>query len=215
MTIHQAQPMPNKKRYLLPLFLLFLFSSLSSSSLCAQQRIVSLSGAISEMLCALSLEPQIVGVDVTSNYPASLQQKPKVGHNRTISAEGILALRPTLVLGIQNEMKQEVIEQLTAAKIKVQLLTAAYSADGTRQLLQDIAQATGTTTQAAVLRATFDKQLAALKITPLKKKSTVHLCPWHGLHDRIWYRYRPRPHDTTGRCTKCHYRLCPIQTPFC
>ncbi|AXY77190.1 hemin ABC transporter substrate-binding protein [Paraflavitalea soli] len=157
--------MANKKRYLLPLALFFLFSSLS-----AQQRIVSLSGAISEMLCALSLEPQIVGVDVTSNYPASLQQKPHVGHNRTISAESILALRPTLVLGIQNEMKQEVIEQLTAVKVKVQLLPAAYSADGTRQLLQEIAQATGTTDKAKELRATFDKQLAALKITPLKKK---------------------------------------------
>jgi iron complex transport system substrate-binding protein len=136
----------------------------------AQQRIVSLSGAISEMLCALSLEPQIVGVDVTSNYPASLQQKAKVGHNRTISAEGILALRPTLVLGIRNEMKQEVIEQLSAAKIKVQLLSPTYSADGTRRLLNEIAQATGTTAQAAALSAAFDKQLAALKITPLKKK---------------------------------------------
>lgn len=136
----------------------------------AQQRIVSLSGAISEMLCALSLESQIVGVDVTSNYPASLQQKPSVGHNRTISAEGILALRPTLVLGIQGEIKQEVIEQITAAKVKVQLLPAAYSADGTRQLLQDIAQATGTTAKAKELRTAFDKQMAALKITPLKKK---------------------------------------------
>jgi iron complex transport system substrate-binding protein len=43
----------------------------------AQQRIVSLNGAVSEMLCALGLEKVIVGVDVTSNYPASLQQKTK------------------------------------------------------------------------------------------------------------------------------------------
>ncbi len=90
-----------QKNYTFPSsFLLLLISSLS-----AQQRIVSLSGAISEMLCALSLEPQIVGVDVTSNYPTTLQQKATVGHNRTISAEGILALRPDLVLGIQGEIK--------------------------------------------------------------------------------------------------------------
>ncbi|MDF2187150.1 ABC transporter substrate-binding protein [Paraflavitalea sp. CAU 1676] len=136
----------------------------------AQQRIVSLSGAISEMLCALSLDAQIVGVDVTSNYPAVLQQKAKVGHNRTISAEGILALRPTLVLGVQGEMKQEVLEQMTAAKIKVQLLEPAYSADGTRRLLEEVANATGAQAKAKELRATFDKQLAALKIAPLKKK---------------------------------------------
>ncbi len=36
----------------------------------AQQRIVSLNGAISEILCALGQESQVVGVDITSNYPA-------------------------------------------------------------------------------------------------------------------------------------------------
>ncbi len=56
------------------------------------------------------------------------------------------------------------MEQLTAAKIKVKLLQQLYSADGTRQLLQEIAQATGTTAKAKELRATFDKQLAALKL---------------------------------------------------
>lgn len=157
--------MTNKKIYLLPLFLFLLVSSLH-----AQQRIVSLNGAISEMLCALSLEPQIVGVDITSNYPATLQQKAKVGHNRTISAEGILALRPDLVLGIQGEIKSEVMEQLTAAKIKVKLLQQAYSADGTRHMLQEIGDVTGTATKAKELRVTFDKQLAALKIAPVKKK---------------------------------------------
>ncbi|WP_276480509.1 heme/hemin ABC transporter substrate-binding protein [Paraflavitalea pollutisoli] len=136
----------------------------------AQQRIVSLSGAISEMLCALSLEPQIAGVDITSNYPVSLLQKPKVGHNRTISAEGVLALRPTLVLGIQGEMKPEVVAQITAAKVKVQLFAPAYDADGTRRLLQEVSTATGTTAKAAALRATFDKQITALKIKPLNKK---------------------------------------------
>jgi iron complex transport system substrate-binding protein len=156
-----------KVTFSLSLFLLFI-------SLCSlgqgQQRIVSLSGAISEMLCALSLEPQIVGVDVTSNYPASLQQKAKVGHNRTISAEGILALRPTLVLSVENEMKPEVVEQIKAAGIKIQLLKQPYSPEGTRTLLQELGAATGTAPKAKQLLADFDKQMTALKIAPLKKK---------------------------------------------
>ncbi|MFT4024794.1 MAG: hypothetical protein QM664_13540, partial [Flavihumibacter sp.] len=56
-----------------------------------QQRIVSLNGTLSEMICALGMEDKLVGVDVTSTYPASLAQKPKVGHNRNISAENVLA----------------------------------------------------------------------------------------------------------------------------
>jgi len=153
-----------KQQYL---FLLLLFVSLS---LGAQQRIVSLNGAISEMLCALSLEPQIVGVDITSNYPVSLKQKTQVGHNKNISAEGILALRPTLVLGIQNELKPELLEQLKAANIKVQLVKQDYNAAATRIMLQDIAAATNTVAKGKEVLADFDKQMAALKITPLKKK---------------------------------------------
>lgn len=136
----------------------------------AQQRIVSLNGAVSEMLCALGLENAIVGVDVTSNYPASLQQKSKVGHNRTISAEGILALRPTLVLGIKDQIKSEVAEQLSAANVKVQLLQQDYTIAGTRSLLKQVAAATGTSQKAQQAEAAFNKEYQALRLTPVKKK---------------------------------------------
>jgi iron complex transport system substrate-binding protein len=136
----------------------------------AQQRIVSLNGAISEMLVALGLESQLVGIDVTSTWPASLQQKAKVGHNRTISAEGILALRPTLVLGIKDQLKPEVAEQLKAAHVQVQLLQQEFSVAGTRALLQRVATATGAAEKGKQVLAAFDKQWQALRITPVKKK---------------------------------------------
>lgn len=136
----------------------------------AQQRIVSLNGAISEMLCALGLESQIVAVDLTSNYPASLQQKAKVGYNRTLSAEGVLALRPTLVLGATNELKPQVIEQLKAANVKTQVYTQEYTVEGTRSLLQSIAAVTGAVEKGKQVLAGFDRQMAALKLKPLHKK---------------------------------------------
>jgi len=135
-----------------------------------QQRIVSLNGAVSEMLCALGLENAIVGVDVTSNYPASLQQKTKIGHNKTISAEGVLALRPTLVLGIKDQIKPEVAGQLAAAHVKVQLLQQEYSVAGTRALLQQVGAATGTAEKAKQVEAAFNTAWQALQITPVKKK---------------------------------------------
>src|SRR5688572_13938009 len=134
----------------------------------AQQRIVSLNGAVSEMLCALGLEGSIVGVDVTSNYPASLNQKTKVGHNRTISAEGVLALRPTLVLGVKDQLKPEVAEQLSAAHVQVQLLQQEFSVAGTRALLQQIATATGAAEKGKQVLAAFDKQWQAMRIAPVK-----------------------------------------------
>lgn len=136
----------------------------------AQQRIVSLNGAISEMLVALGLENQLVGVDVTSTWPASLKQKTKIGHNRTVSAEGILSLQPTLVLCLKDQLKPEVAEQLSLAKVPVKMFTQDLSAAGTRMLLQQVAAATGASAKANQLLAEFDKQMQALKLQPVKTK---------------------------------------------
>lgn len=136
----------------------------------AQQRIVSLNGNISEMLCALGLEQQIAGVDVTSTYPASLQTKPKVGHNRNISAEGVISLQPTLVLGLDDQLNPALLEQLKAAKVPTKIFRQDLSLQGVRSLLDQVAAATGTTEKAAVLRQQFDKDMAALTTKPLDKK---------------------------------------------
>lgn len=155
-----------KKLFLVLLPLTLLISTVSR----AQQRIVSLNGAISEMLCSLGLEDQIAGVDVTSNYPASLKQKASVGHNRNISAEGILALRPTLILGVKEELKPEVLEQLRSANVKIQLIPQEFSAQGTRTMLTEIAKVTNTVEKGKQLLSKFDKEMAALKIAPTGKK---------------------------------------------
>ena len=136
----------------------------------AQQRIVSLNGTISEMLCALGLEKQIVGVDITSNYPEGLKNKPKLGHNMNISAEGVLALQPTIVVGIEGQVKSQLKEQLQGAGIKTVLLKQDYSITGTRQLLQDVAATVGKTGKATALLQVYDKQIAGLKVKPVNKK---------------------------------------------
>src|SRR5690606_35083498 len=84
-------------------------------------KIVSTNGTLSEILVALGMESHIVGVDVASTYPPSLQEKPKIGHNRDISAEGVLALGPNLVLGINEVIRPEVADQIRASGVKLSL----------------------------------------------------------------------------------------------
>jgi iron complex transport system substrate-binding protein len=136
----------------------------------AQQRIVSLNGALSEIICALGAESQIAGVDVTSNYPASLKSKTKVGHNRNISAEGVLSLQPTLVISFDNQLNPQLLEQLKAANIKTVILKQVLTVAGTRNLVAEVATAIGTPAKAAAVQQAFDKQIAALRITPVHKK---------------------------------------------
>jgi iron complex transport system substrate-binding protein len=127
-------------------------------------RIVSLDGTVSEILCDLGLQSHLIGVDVTSTYPESLQKLPKVGHNRNISAEGVISLKPTLVLTSQNAgTKPEVIEQIKSAGIKVISFNQEYSVAGTKKLIQDVANTCQVTSRAKPLLKKLDADLAQVK----------------------------------------------------
>ena len=57
-------------------------------------RIVSIGGAVTEILYALGLDKNIVAIDTTSLYPPqALQEKPNVGYMRQLSPEGVLGAR--------------------------------------------------------------------------------------------------------------------------
>lgn len=136
----------------------------------AQQRIVSLDGGVSEILVALGLENRIVGVDITSNYPASLKKKTQIGHNRNISAEGIIALKPTLVVGTETQINPVLPEQLKSAGIRTALFRQELSIGGIRKLVNNVAEATGTQKKAALVIQKFDKELNAVQKRKLNKK---------------------------------------------
>ncbi len=101
-------------------------------------KIVSLNGTLSEILVNLGLEKNIAGVDMTSTFPESLTKKPKVGHNRTISAEGVLALQPDLVVGIRKELSPKVQQQLKDAGVRTILFDQEYSVQGTKNLINAV-----------------------------------------------------------------------------
>lgn len=135
-----------------------------SASAQTPPRIVSLDGTVSEILCDLGLGSQLVGVDVTSTYPASLQKLPKVGHNRTIGAEGVLAQRPTLVLTTEKAgAKTAVLDQIRQAGVEVVSFKQEFSVAGTRKLIQDVATTCRVAGKAKALLRQLDADLAKVK----------------------------------------------------
>ncbi|WP_454801222.1 heme/hemin ABC transporter substrate-binding protein [Mucilaginibacter phyllosphaerae] len=135
--------------------------SASASTIYApNSKIVSLNGTVSEILAGLGLEKNIIGTDVTSNYPESIKNKPKVGHNRSISAEGIIALQPDVVTGLTTEVKPELAAQLKSAGIKLVLFNQDFTADGTRKLIKDVAAAFGGQAEANKMIAKLNAELA-------------------------------------------------------
>lgn len=108
-----------------------------------KEKIVSISGTTTEVLCALGLQDEIVGVDVTSTYPEAMAALPKVGHNRNMSSEAIIALAPTLVVGTAENVKPELIEQLKSAHIRVLLYNLESTVEGTKTLIKGMADSLG------------------------------------------------------------------------
>jgi len=64
------------------------------------QRIVSLTPSVTEILFALGAGDEVVGVSQYSDFPPQATRLPQVGSFLTPNLEAIVALRPTLVIGI-------------------------------------------------------------------------------------------------------------------
>ena len=86
-------------------------------------RVVSLAPSITEMLFALGLDEQIVGVTDFCNYPAAALAKPKIGYARP-NLESLLALRPDLIVAPQEFLRADTLAKLEQLKIPVFLLEA-------------------------------------------------------------------------------------------
>lgn len=157
-----------KKTYPLLLCLLALVSCTTdkkteSNQITAETRIVSLNGTTTEILCGLGLEKNIVGVDVTSTYPEAVNSIQKVGYGKNIAAEKVLALQPTLVVGLQESIKPELAEQLRSAGTRVLLYSQEFSPEGTRQLIHGIADSLQLQEKKEQMLQQIDKDLAAKK----------------------------------------------------
>ena len=101
-------------------------------------RIVSLNGAVTETVAALDVAGNIVGRDVTSTYPADLKAT-DLGHVRSITAESILALQPSVVFGTTKDVNPNLNEQLKKANIPLVLIDQEYSIDGSKKLITEVA----------------------------------------------------------------------------
>ncbi len=83
-------------------------------------RIISLSGYLTEILSTLGYEENIVGRDVTSTYPASIEEVPAVGRVSTLNAEALLALKPDIIVIEKGQLGEaRAVQQLKGSGIKI------------------------------------------------------------------------------------------------
>jgi iron complex transport system substrate-binding protein len=126
-------------------------------------RIVSVGGAITEILYELGLKDRIVAVDTTSLFPAeALKQKPNVGYMRALSAEGVLGLNPSLVLAIEGAGPKETIAVLEAATVPLVRVPDRYTGDSIIEKIKMVADVAGAQTRGESLACEVGGDLTAL-----------------------------------------------------
>src|SRR4051812_25585908 len=75
-----------------------------------KERIVCISKQYSEIIYALQAQDDIVAVDISSTYPPAIKKLPTIGYHRALSAEAILAMKPTLILQDNNIGPEHVVK---------------------------------------------------------------------------------------------------------
>ena len=132
------------------------------------QRWVSAGGALSEWVSALGGESKLVGVDTTSQHPEALKALPSIGYQRQLSAEGILSLRPQILVGTEEMGPPPILSQIRNAGVQVELFSAQPDLPALQSNLEHLGKLLGAEGRASKLFQAYQQQLDQQKVRVTK-----------------------------------------------
>ena len=135
-------------------------------------RIVVMNGDVTEVVFALGLGANVVAVDTSATYPPEVTQLPQIGYQRRLSAEGVLSMEPTVVIGNENAGPPEVIEQIRAAGVPVVVLESVTTVDGASQKIRGVAKALGVPDKGETIVAELEAKIG--EVMALAAKAEEH-----------------------------------------
>lgn len=157
---------------LLAYSLLGLAALWSSYAEASEKRIVAIDGSLTEIIYALGDGDKMVGRDITTTYPPEALKLPDVGYMRSLSAEGILSLKPNLVIATTDAKPQSVLTRLNDAGVRVELIDNDFTLEGVKIKIRQVAKVLDRTAEGEALikkvQASVDR---AMKTAKEAKKS--------------------------------------------
>jgi len=125
-------------------------------------RIVSLAPHLAELLYAAGAGSRLVGAVDFSDFPAAARSLPRVGSDARIDLEGVLALRPDLVVAWPNAGSLRTVERLAELGLPV-FRSEPRELDDIASTLQRLGRLAGSEAQANAAAASFREHAAALQ----------------------------------------------------
>lgn len=138
-------------------------------------QIITLGGSVTEIVYALGAGDRVIATDVSSTHPEAATQLPQVGYVRTLSAEPVLAMAPTLILTTNEAGPPEALAQLQESGVTIVMFAAATSPEEAYQLMRNLGLALGKETEAEELIAQVESDLAeaAMLLEQAESKPSV------------------------------------------
>ena len=102
-------------------------------------RVVIAGGSITEIFYFLGEQDRIVALDVTSNFPPEAKSLPSIGYVRALSAEGLLSMNPSIILGEDDMGPPAVIKQIRETSYDLRIIPEIRTIDGIIEKIEGIA----------------------------------------------------------------------------
>lgn len=129
-------------------------------------RLISAGASLTAVLQQLELADYLVGVDSTSEPLFATEAPAVVGYQRQLGSEGVLSLRPQVLIGTEEMGPPAVLTQLRQAGVEIMLLSAEPSMEALYDNITRLAERFDRVPQGQQLRADLQQQLAALPPRP-------------------------------------------------
>ena len=109
----------------------------------AKERIITIGGTATELVFALGAGEKVVAVDQSSVFPEEIKSLPQIGYIRAISAEGVLALKPTKIITTSEIGPKNALNQLKKASIPITILKSPNNMQEIYDAISEVGKSTG------------------------------------------------------------------------
>jgi iron complex transport system substrate-binding protein len=140
-------------------------------------RLVTVGGAVTEIVFDLGFGDHVIARDTTSYYPDQVNTLPDVGYMRALSPEGVLSVNPSAVLMIEGSGPQTAIDVLGKAAVPVVTIPEGYDSAAIVAKIKAVGKALNVEARAdelaARVGAEVDAAVAASAGIPHDKRKRV------------------------------------------
>ncbi|KIC08745.1 hemin ABC transporter substrate-binding protein [Leisingera sp. ANG-M1] len=106
-------------------------------------RVVSVGGAVTEIVYALGQQDRLIARDTTSTYPEAATKLPDIGYQRALAPEGVLSVAPDLILATEGAGPPETLDVLQEARVALVSVPETYTAEGIADKIRIVGAALG------------------------------------------------------------------------